>query len=110
VEHETWQWGESTYLDHVAWASGYAELCAWDAAGPLLLDKIPGLVVAPPSTEKWLFVASPILCGVSGDLQGIWRVTGLQQYSCPWCLARSPCGARTSAAAMLRRCLSTLRT
>ena len=83
--HEQWEWAEKTYQQHISWASGWVELCEWDAQGPLLLDRIPGLHVQPPPGKKWLFVASPILCGVSGDLQGVWRITGLKQYTCPWC-------------------------
>jgi hypothetical protein len=81
-----WQWGEEQYQRNVAACAGWVELSAWDGDGPLLLERIPGLDVQPPLGEKWLFVVSPMLCGVSGDLQGVWRICGLQQYKCPWCM------------------------
>lgn len=87
-EESFWQWAEDTYQDNIAVASGWWELSQWDDEGPLLLDRIPGLDTQAPPGEKWLFVVSPALCGVSGDLQGMWRILGLQQYACPWCLKR----------------------
>ena len=107
MTNEQWRWAEETYQSNVAAASGWCELATWDDEGPLLLDSIPGLNVQPPPGEKWLFVVSSILCGVSGDLQGIWRITGMQQYSCPWCVQKdftdwAPVERRNDAAYLAR--------
>ncbi len=52
---------------------GMDELLRLDAGRLLIVDHFPGLSVQPPEGERWLFILSPYLAGISGDLQGIYK-------------------------------------
>ena len=83
-------WAETSYQQSLAEAYGLTQLMNWDKDGLLLVDRFPGLSLQPPEGEKWLFVLSPYLSGISGDLQGCYKAFGLKQnVSCPFCVVPS---------------------
>ena len=88
-------WAAAAYAKSLAAGYGMDELLRWDAEGLLIVDRFPGLSVQPPEGERWLFILSPYLAGISGDLQGIYKSYALKgsgkAAACPfaWCRTTS---------------------
>ena len=83
-------WAAAAYAKSLAAGYGMDELLRWDAEGLLIVDRFPGLSLQPPEGERWLFILSPYLAGISGDLQGIYKSYALKgsgkAAACPFCL------------------------
>lgn len=96
-------WAHDAYRNSVAEGFCLRDLAEWDAAGPLLSASFPGLELQPPVGEKLLFVISPFLVGIVGDLESFYHLFGVLDLRCPWCVV-SPAdmAAKTGASSALR--------
>ena len=96
-------WAHDAYRNSVAEGFCLRDLAEWDNAGPLLTATFPGLELQPPKGEKWLFVISPFLYGIVGDMESFYHLFGITEKRCMWCVvAAADLAEKNGASASLR--------